>query len=456
MKRIMPILLLSALFCFPLQIQAQKFLKKTLRTSDKYDQKKDGFEFKWYEYSYIQGNDKLYAAFDINGKRVTPNVKGYVPVYVCGGCFLIGTGSDAFSHTLHSMYNINGECIFTNISIVVYLGEGLFSIQTFNDYGEAMITVGNCFGDILFEYQRADDISFVDNYFIIERFDDHAYSVFSRDGLCIIPFRKNFLAVSIMPNFFLFHGYESYGSSDTAYSKDGRYFAPGFYSEKYKDEFDSKKKRTSWIITQKKQKDRVFSNNQQSKTETVDLGLLYKGDYTVSGLGSTEYPTISIYENQLCASILCFDYKSTNSKGERVYKGTEPFGAECTYYVSENYNIRLVKSYYNIYTSGYDNVTFSVTKGTSRMPAQQGGYAPAGDNEGYQWKEHGTTNNPVQPHQVTTSCSSCQGSGKCSTCNGKHWYYGIGGSKVTCPNCTPNGACSFCGGSGKKTTTKYY
>lgn len=190
--------------------------------------------------------------------------------------------------------------------------------------------------------------------------------------------------------------------------------------------------------------------------DNVEPGLLYKGDYTVSGLGSTEYPTISIYENQLCASIECFDYKSTNSNGERVYKGTETFGAECTYYVSENYNIRLVKSYYNPYTSGYDNVTFSVTKGTSRMPAQQGGYAPAGDNEGYQWKEHGTTNNPVQPHQVTTSCSSCQGSGKCSTCNGKHWYYGIGGSKVTCPNCTPNGACSSCGGSGKKTTTKYY
>lgn len=65
------------------------------------------------------------------------------------------------------------------------------------------------------------------------------------------------------------------------------------------------------------------------------------------------------------------------------------------------------------------------------------------------------TPNPVQPHQVTKDCNLCHGSGKCPTCNGKHWYYGIGGSVVTCPNCTPNGACSSCGGSGKKTTTEY-
>lgn len=65
------------------------------------------------------------------------------------------------------------------------------------------------------------------------------------------------------------------------------------------------------------------------------------------------------------------------------------------------------------------------------------------------------TPNPVQPHQVTKDCNLCHGSGKCNTCNGKHWYYGIGGTKITCPNCTPNGACSSCGGSGKKTTTEY-
>ncbi len=63
--------------------------------------------------------------------------------------------------------------------------------------------------------------------------------------------------------------------------------------------------------------------------------------------------------------------------------------------------------------------------------------------------------NPVQPHQVTESCPVCLGSGKCNTCNGKHWYY-FAGNQITCPNCKPNGACSSCGGSGKKTSTKYY
>lgn len=65
--------------------------------------------------------------------------------------------------------------------------------------------------------------------------------------------------------------------------------------------------------------------------------------------------------------------------------------------------------------------------------------------------------NPVQPHQSTKDCPLCLGSGKCSTCNGKHWYYdGVGlGEKLECPNCKPNGACLSYGGSGKKTTTEY-
>lgn len=67
------------------------------------------------------------------------------------------------------------------------------------------------------------------------------------------------------------------------------------------------------------------------------------------------------------------------------------------------------------------------------------------------------SSNPVQPHQVTESCSLCHGSGKCASCNGTHRInYQFGSGTLECPNCKPNGACSSCGGSGKKTSTKYY
>ena len=69
-----------------------------------------------------------------------------------------------------------------------------------------------------------------------------------------------------------------------------------------------------------------------------------------------------------------------------------------------------------------------------------------------------TTPTPIhgrEAHQVTKTCLSCGGSGRCSTCNGKHYYQSFGNT-VTCPNCPPNGACQSCGGSGKKTTTEWW
>lgn len=68
----------------------------------------------------------------------------------------------------------------------------------------------------------------------------------------------------------------------------------------------------------------------------------------------------------------------------------------------------------------------------------------------------GSSKNPVQPHQISEDCTFCHHSGKCNTCNGKHWYYGYTGDKITCPNCKPDGRCTHCGGSGTVTKTRYY
>lgn len=73
---------------------------------------------------------------------------------------------------------------------------------------------------------------------------------------------------------------------------------------------------------------------------------------------------------------------------------------------------------------------------------------------------------PTQSNTVTTpskkwrsitrevDCSFCHHSGKCSTCNGKGWYYNTYGSgTVNCPNCR-NGWCTHCNGRGSITKTE--
>lgn len=59
-------------------------------------------------------------------------------------------------------------------------------------------------------------------------------------------------------------------------------------------------------------------------------------------------------------------------------------------------------------------------------------------------------------HEVTEDCYMCHGSGKCPTCNGKHWFTTEFAQRAECPNCKPDGRCSVCGGSGKITKRKYY
>lgn len=47
------------------------------------------------------------------------------------------------------------------------------------------------------------------------------------------------------------------------------------------------------------------------------------------------------------------------------------------------------------------------------------------------------------------TCYMCHGSGVCSTCNGKGWFYSpYGTGKIACPNCS-NGKCRTCNGTGK-------
>ncbi|MCR5064514.1 MAG: hypothetical protein K6A67_01970 [Bacteroidales bacterium] len=180
---------------------------------------------------------------------------------------------------------------------------------------------------------------------------------------------------------------------------------------------------------------------------SANAQLLYEGPWAYDNQ-SFGISTMVIYEDYLETDGIIgrHNYVGTNDRGERVYKG-ETVGLPSTIYVSSSLKMRVVEDVFGMISTKTIRV-----RGNSFLNESNNSQ---GGNNGTSNNRNANRTNPVQPHKVTKDCHLCQGSGKCNTCNGKHWYYGIGGTKITCPNCTPNGACSSCGGSGKKTTTEY-
>lgn len=204
------------------------------------------------------------------------------------------------------------------------------------------------------------------------------------------------------------------------------------------------------------------SNKKELDSKPSEPGLLYRGEYTISNPLSFPMPeTISIYEDKIDASTYSAIYKSTNTRGERLYVGDGAFGVTHIFYVDANYDIRLIERYPNQWTGESNDVICTVIKGVSGTPTQNntgthsnGGYStppPSSSNS-----SSGTSTNPVQPHQRTKICTSCGHSGKCPNCNGKGWRTVNGTSTVRCTNCNGTGRCPYCGGTGEKTVTEYY
>lgn len=432
-----------------------KLIGKILRTSKDYTISSiDKIEYKWYEYIFLKGEDTAYAAFDLNGNRLTPNSEilngkpnqdntnnaseessesfhhenGDRPYYRGNKLFMCNTKKvDAFGEQIVEGY-IDGECVFPSSLGAVGMASRsphLIALCFHDEYGNGVGAIYDLQGEVIIPKE------FGCGWF---------FQVWNR---CIYGEKDKYVD----------------GKEKTVYytfTLDGKYYAEGRYNLNDPDklqEFDAKREPTPWF------KSETYTKPEPSPSadRIGEPGLLYRGDYTItSEFGDSYLTTISIYENYLDDGTMQYDYKSTNSTGRRVYSGSGAFGQYNAFYVNtETFDIRLVTEMSSPWGSSTSAST--VTKGPSRMPASHNGNVLSGTNSNYQCQKHSHTENPVQPHQVTKDCPICNGSGKCSTCNGTHRIkYQFGSGTLECPNCKPNGACSSCGGSGKNTSTKYY
>ena len=210
MKHIKVLLAFALLLSVTLPLQAQKFLKKELKIENEELITRDGFEFRWYRYSYLQGHDTLYAAFSLNGERITPpsdyidkgKHSGDSPWYCGGGIFMCKLKkTNTFSDNICVGYNLRGQKLFPEsleATHIIHWGDGKFTLMHKTDYGRKI------------------------------------YSAYDVKGNCLIPseLEYNFIGYYSKGKCFWCY-YKDTSGKETAcftYTDDGIYFAEGKYN----------------------------------------------------------------------------------------------------------------------------------------------------------------------------------------------------------------------------------
>lgn len=206
--------------------QAQKLIKKELQTENK---EEDGFVYRWYLYTYLSGQDTLYAAFDLAGNRITPNSdyiltnthRGFKPHYCGGGMFMYrmkkkdATGEYYYIFT---GYNMKGELIFPesmDLTFIFYEGDDIFKV-----------------------YKSVDSEGLIE-------------AAYNSRGEYIIPFSVGCDYISWNGDYNRFWCKIKSGSDEIhyTYTRDGQYFAEGYYNlndPKELEKFNQHKRRAPW------------------------------------------------------------------------------------------------------------------------------------------------------------------------------------------------------------------
>ena len=264
--RVIAILLLAMLV--PNLSQAQKLIKKELRTEN---DEKDGFEYRWYLYTYLSGQDTLYAAFDMDGNRITPNSsyidnkhRGYKPYYCGGGMFMCkmkkkdATGE----YNICTGYNVKGELIFPEsmeLSFIHYRGDEIF-----------IVTKGA-------EIHSGREI----------------WAAYNSRGEYIIPFSVGYNWIGWYGGFNCFWCKIKSGSDDIeyTYTRDGQYFAEGKY-----DRSGSYDKKSHYLLNDPEE---LAIFNQHKRRATWNNSKL-------STNGSSSFASPNNSNNSIISSNICF------------------------------------------------------------------------------------------------------------------------------------------------------
>lgn len=255
MKKLFFALLLAALV--PTVANAQRLIGKELKSEDPsvyYDDR----VYQWVMYTYVLGTDTLDAAFDINGKRITPNGYRYEYAkgvnYKGGGVFEVRSKKkDKFGRSIYSGYTIDGKSIFPQTLMellgcvgIFHIGNGLFELQTFVAEKKSVLSLYNKKGECLIPKEMGFNDYFIfgeaDLKYVYCQMGDYGNgtcAAYDLNGKVVIPKSCGYTYIYYSEGFW--HCKDA-SKNNSTYSKDLRYVAEGYFYKEKANEFNEKKR----------------------------------------------------------------------------------------------------------------------------------------------------------------------------------------------------------------------
>ncbi len=253
MKKIILLFPLLLALIVPNCVDAQRLIGKELMMEDPSIYKDDKI-YQWVRYTYVMGTDTLYAAFDINGKRITPNTKW---VYYCGGgVFEVNSKKkNKFGGYIVSGYDTDGKCIFPltltellGCSSISHIGYGLFELTTriaekkfvhslYNKNGECLIPKE--MGFIYVTIDSEDDLKYIECFIEKNSSGKYIHAAYDFDGKVMMPKSWGYTRIYYSEGYW--NCVDASGNNVT-YSKDLKYVADGYYSKDYASKFNQNKR----------------------------------------------------------------------------------------------------------------------------------------------------------------------------------------------------------------------
>lgn len=261
MKKLILLFPLLLALIVPNCADAQRLIGKELKSEDP-SLNNDDKVYQWVRYTYVMGTDTLDAAFDINGKRITPN--GYRPkkgrdkgVHYCGGgVFEVNSKKNGkYGRVIVSGYDTDGKCIFPltltellDCVWIYHIGYGLFELQTFVGEKQSVFSLYNKKGECLIPKENGICLSRVtgeaDLKYVICTTEKNSSgkeidAAYDLDGKVVIPKSLGYTWIHYSEGYW---HCEDASRKDVTYSKDLKYVADGYYSNNRASEFNQKKR----------------------------------------------------------------------------------------------------------------------------------------------------------------------------------------------------------------------